>query len=443
LHAALGAGVMVFSFLGQSMIRPIPPGKFEMKDGTVIDINDFDPATLGPFPKCHPRFGEHQAVLENGTTAWVKNSAAPSGGPYPIGHPENAEWIETSHADAAKENFANKFTWAGLQPNLHLLTLASLCVVLGSKHAVWRFTEPPDTREASPLLQAEDAYWFPVMGSCVLFGLFCILRYLGTDFIKKAISCGIVAMCMFGVGSNLDHLVSLIRNKVMQPLLVVPLLDEPMTVVELVGVVLGGVLAADFFSSTNWIINNIFGVSFCLVGIKKIGISSFKTGAVMLIGLFFYDVFWVFGSKPVFGSNVMVSVAKGVEAPIKLMFPRALSGCGTLQHSMLGLGDIVVPGIFIAFLAKWDTHRMGETKASSFVYLNTAMVAYVLSLIMTVSIMLFFNAAQPALLYIVPYLLITTVTLALCRGEFKELWEWAILEATEVEPAEEKASKQD
>lgn len=38
-----------------------------------------------------------------------------------------------------------------------------------------------------------------------------------------------------------------------------------------------------------------------------------------------------------------------------------------------------------------------QAQASSFVYLNTAMVAYVLSLIMTVSIMLFFNAAQPAL----------------------------------------------
>ena len=44
----------------------------------------------------------------------------------------------------------------------------------------------------------------------------------------------------------------------------------------------------------------------------------------MLIGLFFYDVFWVFGSTPVFGSNVMVTVAKGVQAPIKLLFPRLM-----------------------------------------------------------------------------------------------------------------------
>ena len=33
-------------------------------------------------------------------------------------------------------------------------------------------------------------------------------------------------------------------------------------------------------------------------------------------GLFFYDIFWVFGTP------VMVSVAKNLDAPIKLLFPR-------------------------------------------------------------------------------------------------------------------------
>merc|ERR1712217_64134 len=128
----------------------------------------------------------------------------------------------------------------------------------------------------------------------------------------------------------------------------------------------------------------------------------------------------------------------GVEAPIKLMFPRALGGCGNLQHSMLGLGDIVVPGIFIAFLAKWDAVKMGEGKSDSFVYLNTVMVAYVLSLITTVAIMLFFNAAQPALLYIVPYVLIASLVVALARGEFKELWNYVISEDEEPSEAEKK-----
>merc|ERR1711896_127458 len=110
----------------------------------------------------------------------------------------------------------------------------------------------------------------------------------------------------------------------------------------------------------NWVINNLFGLSFSLVGIKTIGISSYRTGVIMFIGLFFYDIFWVFGSKSVFGSNVMVTVATKVEGPITLLFPRRLDGCGNLSNSMLGLGDIVVPGIFLAFLAKWDAIKLGQ-----------------------------------------------------------------------------------
>lgn len=196
-------------------------------------------------------------------------------------------------------------------------------------------------------------------------------------------------------------------------------------------------MAAGYIFTKNWIVNNVFGLSFCALGIRMIGVSSFKVSAIMLIGLFFYDVFWVFGSKSVFGSNVMVSVAMGVEAPIKLMFPRDLGGCGTLRHSMLGLGDIVVPGLFIAFLAKWDAVKMDQKASDQFVYLNSVMVAYFLSLVTTVSIMLFFNAAQPALLYIVPYVLITSVAVALVRGEFKELWAFEIPDESE---AEEKKS---
>merc|ERR1711879_1017006 len=216
-------------------------------------------------------------------------------------------------------------------------------------------------------------------------------------------------------------MIDLVCNKVTSPLFTLPVVDAKISFGELIGFSTGVVMAAASIWSKNWILNNLFGISFCIMGIKMIGISSYKTGAIMLIGLFVYDVFWVFGSKSVFGSNVMVTVAKGVEAPIKLMFPRSMGGCGTLQHSMLGLGDIVVPGIFISFLAKFDAVKLGENSTSSFVYLTVTMVAYVLSLITTVAIMLFFNAAQPALLYIVPFVLIASVGLAVVRGELKEL----------------------
>merc|ERR1712232_844126 len=231
---------------------------------------------------------------------------------------------------------------------------------------------------------------------------------------------------------------ALVKGKAQKPFFVIPYFKHPLTVMECAGYLAGALMGAGFIMTKNWILNNVFGISFCIVGIKMISLSSYKTGAIMLVGLFFYDVFWVFGSKSVFGSNVMVTVAKGVEAPIKLMFPRSLGGCGLLEHSMLGLGDIVVPGLFMAFLAKFDAVVMEDGAARSFVYLNATMIAYALSLVTTVSIMLFFNAAQPALLYIVPYVLIASFGLALARGEWKKLLEYYIPDEEEAVGTNEK-----
>jgi hypothetical protein len=64
---------------------------------------------------------------------------------------------------------------------------------------------------------------------------------------------------------------------------------------------------------------------------------------ILLSGLFFYDIFWVFGTE------VMVSVAKNFDAPIKVIWPKNIIGvlAGTVEKTeftMLGLGDIVIPG---------------------------------------------------------------------------------------------------
>jgi hypothetical protein len=45
----------------------------------------------------------------------------------------------------------------------------------------------------------------------------------------------------------------------------------------------------------------------------------------------------------VFGTDVMVTVAKSFDAPVKLLWPKDLFA-EQLHFSMLGLGDIVIPG---------------------------------------------------------------------------------------------------
>ena len=107
--------------------------------------------------------------------------------------------------------------------------------------------------------------------------------------------------------------------------------------------------------SKNWIASNIFGLSFSINAIQLLSLDSFKTGMILLSGLFFYDIFWVFYTP------VMVSVATNFDAPIKLLWPRDVIEYLLVRplesrFTMLGLGDIVIPGIFVALCLRYDRH---------------------------------------------------------------------------------------
>ena len=440
LYVVLAIAVGAFVHLSYKDTFPVPEGKYFDKDlDAFINIEDYNPSTHGPYPRCHERHGFHKNPVSN---EWVENSALNQSDPdvvFPVGHPENPEWKELRKEKIAKMDM---LSFESLLPSVHLLCMSFLCVYLGAKHSVWLALkgEDGDTSSVeSSVMQDEDAYWFPIMGSCVLFSLFVVYKYVNIDFIKFLFSCYIVLMCMIGMGNNVSQLLAVVRGKDFKVVFKVEALELEATKVDIICFFFSGIAGYHYLMDRNWIINNVFGISFCLMGIKMIGLSKYKTGAIMLCGLFVYDVFWVFGSKSVFGSNVMVTVAKGVEAPIKLMFPRGQDGCGDLQFSMLGLGDIVVPGLFIAFLAKFDATRLNG-KSSTF--LNVTMVSYVLSIVTTVLVMLVFNAAQPALLYIVPYILLSSAGTALFLGEWKQLTDFEIFDENEdAETAEDKKKK--
>jgi minor histocompatibility antigen H13 len=107
------------------------------------------------------------------------------------------------------------------------------------------------------------------------------------------------------------------------------------------------VIVGAYYFTKNWILNNVLAIVFCLQAIQFIFLGKFKNGFVLLTGLFFYDIFFVFGT------DVMLTVAKSIDAPIKLLFPKDWS-TEEPQFSLLGLGDIVLPGIFIAMCLRFD-----------------------------------------------------------------------------------------
>jgi presenilin-like A22 family membrane protease len=83
--------------------------------------------------------------------------------------------------------------------------------------------------------------------------------------------------------------------------------------VDLVCLLLSFVFGLWYIVKKHWIANNIFGLSFAIKGIEMLSLNSVTNGCILLGGLFLYDVFWVFGT------DVMVTVAKTFDAPIKCL----------------------------------------------------------------------------------------------------------------------------
>lgn len=148
----------------------------------------------------------------------------------------------------------------------------------------------------------------------------------------------------------------------------------------------------------------------------------------------------------------MVTVAKGIDAPIKILAPKTSPFASPTDFAMLGLGDIIVPGLVIALCLRYDLHRYAAfykgqnvTPRSKFgkPYFWCGVVSYVLGLGVTIGVMHHFQRAQPALLYLSPACstffhgsfifrsmshdanwstALGPVLLAFSRGEIKNLW---------------------
>jgi len=211
-------------------------------------------------------------------------------------------------------------------------------------------------------------------------------------------------------------------------------------VYHLIALSVSTLVGAYYAVSKHWIISNIYGEAFATSAIQLLTLDSFKTGMMLLAGLFFYDIFWVFGTE------VMVTVAKNFDAPIKVVFPKnflgLLEGGGGLlslfmkpekgiPFTMLGLGDIVIPGIFVALCLQFDYHQYTKTAAGKKApdtfkfpkpYFISCFIAYTIGLVTTVVVMHEFQSAQPALLYLSPACILSALLTALARGEMKEMF---------------------
>lgn len=155
------------------------------------------------------------------------------------------------------------------------------------------------------------------------------------------------------------------------------------------GTIFGLIVSIFWYITRNWLLNNILGLFLAITFLKTVRLTTLVPGLLLLSLLFFYDIFWVFIS-PVFtgGTSVMMVVATGLDIPIKLVMPHLTNVFPTTACSLLGLGDILIPGIFISFMA-----RFGSEVAKSEIYFYAAIISYTIALLICGGSLWIFNAA--------------------------------------------------
>jgi len=297
-----------------------------------------------------------------------------------------------------------------------LVILAIIPIIVGS----WRAASNKN-KEKSEVISSKDAMQFPLMASVALFSLFIVFKIFPKEYLNWLLAiyfCVLGTWAMFEVaGSYSNKLFKSVPNREYCLTLTEKngektenLVESKIDIHSICSLVLYAAAGIWYFYSKHWIANNMIGLAFSINAIQLLKLNSVVTGAILLAGLFIYDIFWVFGT------NVMVTVAKNFNAPIKIVFPNAFLETGLYNSencAMLGLGDIVLPGIFIALLLRFDLSISKDKRT----YYHCGIFAYLVGLLTTMFVMVVFKHAQPALLYLVPTCVGFPLALAWFKGE--------------------------
>ena len=155
------------------------------------------------------------------------------------------------------------------------------------------------------------------------------------------------------------------------------------------------------YFNINWITIDIICCVFSIYTQSSLLFEKINVPMILNIAMLFYDLFWVFGSKkvPVFeGKSVMEENAMtSVKHNLAMMF--TCKGIITHSVSFLGMGDIIVPGFITIFCVGID-HFL-KTK-----YFIWTTIGHILGLIIADICVIVFQSGQPALIYIVPSIVI-------------------------------------
>ena len=312
---------------------------------------------------------------------------------------------------------------------ISLIIMACLSIYFGAFRSISHLRKIKSSEERIEVMKVKDAAIFPLILSCFLVGLYISLRFSVT-FHNSISTYTSIFLTVCVLGTNILHLARILKPYVFKLIpqdfqvhhcLVLESGSESQfnlhfETADIITLGICSVIAGIYLSNKHWILSNIFGIAIAINDIEFWQLNSFINGCVLLGGLLVYDVFWVFAT------DIMSNVARSIEAPVVLIFPQDVFKnwrTGT-EFTMLGLGDVIIPGIFIALLLRFDENLKRGQK----LYFYSSLIAYILGLVVTIVICSVFKRGQPAMLYLVPACIGIPGAIAFLKGDLNALLQY-------------------
>jgi signal peptide peptidase-like 3 len=302
-------------------------------------------------------------------------------------------------------------------------------------------------------ITSTQALVFPLTASAsliILFFFFDYIQYLLVFVLVASSSSALYQLLDVWFAAKLEHHANPLCK------LVVPYLNGAIT----------ALVVIEWARTGNPFCHNLLGCALCVMFISTLQFPSLKIATLCLSLLLVYDLFWVFFSEYIFSANVMVAVATkqasnpvhdlgellnipvvqnafsvNMELPLKLIF-RSFS---TERTMMLGLGDIALPGALVSLARKFDImigrnsilqdDKVVDLEVSSTslverrkqVVINPQLYGYaILGYFFSLCLAFVFNSwsghPQPALIYLVPGVLLPIFWRAYSMGKLTDAW---------------------
>jgi len=314
--------------------------------------------------------------------------------------------------------------WSALlDPASLVLTLLGLAIVTASAYRSLIFERETEKRgevssENFVTIDTAQALGIPILSSCILLLVFYFFSFISMALVVLMALCAASALafaltpvvngfCRWAGSTTLPSAASKQRpgtsaaeveahvprasmssNALLDPLLC------GLSFAQMVLGLLSSAVVILWLVSGHWVLNDILGAALCVTFSSYVRLPNLKVCTVLLLCLFTYDIFWVFLSEHFFGQNVMVSVATQqsvnpvhtvakrlrldvpevvqteLELPVKLIIPHALFTSEALENArerqflILGLGDLALPSLLLAFALCHDNRKLKAQNSS-------------------------------------------------------------------------------